>query len=105
MTTPIEGTTRQLDFGDELTHLRDHGYQPSYNGRPSCPFCANFIDDEETHAAGCPLVRAVNDYDRLRAIEDAAKALSLRLDWFLHNNIYFAYPFEDEARALREVLR
>ncbi len=42
-----------------LEGLRDEGYQPSYNGRPSCPFCYNFVDDEETHAPGCVLVYAL----------------------------------------------
>jgi hypothetical protein len=28
-------------------------YQPMYNGRPSCPFCGNFVDDEETHTEDC----------------------------------------------------
>jgi hypothetical protein len=42
-----------------LEGLRDHGYQPMYNGRPSCPFCANFVDDEETHRPGCILVAAL----------------------------------------------
>ena len=28
-------------------------HQPMYNGRPSCPFCGNFVDDEETHVDGC----------------------------------------------------
>lgn len=42
-----------------LEGLRDHGYQPMYNGRPSCPFCLNFVDDEETHRPGCVLVAAL----------------------------------------------
>jgi len=45
-------TVERLD----LEGLRDHGYQPMYNGRPSCPFCLNFVDDEETHTEGCELV-------------------------------------------------
>ncbi|HTR71894.1 MAG TPA: hypothetical protein VMH41_16920 [Mycobacteriales bacterium] len=43
-----------------LESLRDGGYQPRYNGRPSCPVCGNFVDDEETHTPGCVLVAAVN---------------------------------------------
>lgn len=43
----------------ELESLRDSGYQPGYNGRPSCPFCANFIDSEETHTPTCPLPRII----------------------------------------------
>lgn len=31
-------------------------YQPMYNGRPSCPFCGNFVDDEETHQDACIVV-------------------------------------------------
>jgi hypothetical protein len=41
---------------DALIGLRDHGYQPRHNGRPSCPFCSRFVDDEETHAPGCVLL-------------------------------------------------
>jgi hypothetical protein len=41
---------------ERLHTLRDHGYQPMYNGRPSCPFCSNFIDDEETHSSDCILL-------------------------------------------------
>lgn len=53
----ISGSPEPLSvFRMELEHLRDNGYQPMYNGRPSCPFCANFLDDEETHTESCPLV-------------------------------------------------
>ena len=31
-------------------------HQPMYNGRPSCPFCDNFVDDEETHHPRCIVV-------------------------------------------------
>jgi hypothetical protein len=41
---------------DALIGLRDHGYQPRHNGRPSCPFCSRFVGDEETHAPGCVLL-------------------------------------------------
>ena len=37
---------------DALERLR-YGYQPMYNGRPSCPLCNNFVDDEETHKPDC----------------------------------------------------
>lgn len=45
----------------EIQRLRetivDHGsHQPSYNGRPSCAFCDNFVDDEETHEMDCIVV-------------------------------------------------
>lgn len=43
-------------------HLEDlfaRGYQPQYNGRPSCPFCGNFVDDEETHTPVCVLRAAL----------------------------------------------
>lgn len=33
--------------------LQASSYQPMYNGRPSCPFCGNYIDDEETHTDNC----------------------------------------------------
>ena len=36
-----------------LDGLRVQGYQPMYNGRPSCPGCSNFVDEEETHKPGC----------------------------------------------------
>jgi hypothetical protein len=39
-----------------LRAMRDYGYQPMYNGRPSCPFCGNFVDDEEGHNRGCVLL-------------------------------------------------
>lgn len=39
-----------------LRNIRDQGYQPGYNGRPSCPFCENFVDDEETHEPECVLL-------------------------------------------------
>lgn len=42
-----------------LRNIRDFGYQPMYNGRPSCPFCNNFVDEEETHRKGCVLVAAL----------------------------------------------
>jgi hypothetical protein len=44
-----------------LHDIYDNGYQPGYNGRPSCPFCGNFIDDEETHSDTCELRRALLD--------------------------------------------
>lgn len=37
----------------ETAILRASSYQPTYNGRPSCPFCGNFVDDEETHKPNC----------------------------------------------------
>lgn len=43
----------------ELQYLVEHGYQPSYNGRPSCPICGAFVDDEETHTKGCALLAAI----------------------------------------------
>jgi len=48
-----------LALAAALARIRDHGYQPMYNGRPSCPFCSNFVDDEETHRADCPLLAAL----------------------------------------------
>lgn len=36
--------------------VRAGRYQPTYNGRPSCPFCGNFVDDEETHLPNCIVV-------------------------------------------------
>ena len=42
-----------------MTNLRDYGHQPMYNGRPSCPFCGNFVDDEQTHEPACELVAAL----------------------------------------------
>lgn len=71
-------------FRMELEHLRDNGYQPMYNGRPSCPFCANFLDDEETHTESCPLVGFLAASERppvdelraeLRSFADRASAL------------------------------
>ena len=56
MTTPARPTTP--DLRSRLQAIFDHGYQPMYNGRPSCPFCHNFVDEEETHTHGCAL-RAV----------------------------------------------
>jgi hypothetical protein len=47
---------------NNLRHLRDDGYQPSYNGRPSCPFCGNFVDDEETHDPKCVLLDLVLEH-------------------------------------------
>lgn len=48
------------DNEDRLSHalsrLRDRGYQPSYNGRPSCPFCSAFVDGEQTHSEECILL-------------------------------------------------
>lgn len=55
---PLDGLTALLP---ELRLLRDEGHQPMHNGRPSCPFCDMFIDDEETHAPDCPLVAALRD--------------------------------------------
>lgn len=43
-----------------LRHIRDSGYQPMYNGRPSCPFCGNFVDNEETHSPDCVLVATLD---------------------------------------------
>lgn len=37
----------------ELAILSASRYQPRYNGRPSCPFCGNYIDNEETHLESC----------------------------------------------------
>lgn len=60
-----------------LAHIRDSGYQPMYNGRPSCPFCHNFVDDEETHRPDCVLQVALSqgaaldpemDYERRDAM-------------------------------------
>lgn len=45
----------------DLEHLLRNGYKPMYNGRPSCPFCENFVDADETHDDGCPLVVAFAD--------------------------------------------
>ena len=44
-----------VDRIEELEQAIYHAsrYQPMYNGRPSCPFCRNFVDDEETHTADC----------------------------------------------------
>lgn len=44
------------ELQDALLRLREHGYMPMYNGRPSCPFCHNFVDEEETHNPGCVLL-------------------------------------------------
>ena len=44
---------------EALETLYRFGYQPMYNGRPSCPFCNHFIDDEDTHSAGCALRAAL----------------------------------------------
>jgi hypothetical protein len=49
-------TMERIDARLGLSALRDYGYQPMYNGRPSCPFCDNFVDDEETHTTTCPLI-------------------------------------------------
>ncbi len=43
-------------LGRQLRTIRDYGHQPMYNGRPSCPFCDNFVDEEETHRPGCILI-------------------------------------------------
>jgi hypothetical protein len=53
MTPAATPTERALTAA--LERLYREGYQPMYNGRPSCPFCGNFVDDEETHTAGCVL--------------------------------------------------
>jgi hypothetical protein len=45
---------------EELEDLLRNGYQPMYNGRPSCPFCNHFVDSEETHADDCALVAALS---------------------------------------------
>lgn len=58
--TPVD------DLITALERLRRHGYQPMYNGRPSCPFCGHFIDSEDRHAFGCVLD---NGLDRLAALE------------------------------------
>ncbi len=44
-----------------LQRIHDFGYQPMYNGRPSCPFCFNFIDEEgqHRHRTNCVLVAAL----------------------------------------------
>lgn len=47
---------RRAQFMLTLQNLADNGYQPMYNGRPSCPFCLNFVDEEETHETNCPLI-------------------------------------------------
>jgi len=49
-----------------LDILYRHGYQPMYNGRPSCPFCSNFVDDEETHTKYCLLSAFVKENDESR---------------------------------------
>ncbi len=46
-----------MSFYWNLLDLKENGYQPTYNGRPSCPFCENFIDEEETHDKNCPLIK------------------------------------------------
>jgi len=43
------------DIRPTLKHLFEKGYQPMYNGRPSCPFCFNFIDEEQGHTSDCSL--------------------------------------------------
>jgi hypothetical protein len=43
-----------------LEYLRDVGFQPMYNGRPSCPFCQHFVDDEEEHHESCVLVTSLS---------------------------------------------
>lgn len=40
----------------DLLHLSEIGHQPMYNGRPSCPICENFLDNEETHDPTCSLL-------------------------------------------------
>jgi hypothetical protein len=42
-----------------LESIRDNGFQPMFNGRPSCPFCDRFVDEEETHSPHCVLVVAL----------------------------------------------
>ncbi|MEO6666172.1 MAG: hypothetical protein ABIO65_05285 [Nitrospiria bacterium] len=49
-----------------LERLAHSGYQPMHNGRPSCPFCGNFIDAEEDHTASCLLVIYLTDADDVR---------------------------------------
>ena len=51
-----DGKCGVSELRDWLEALRDYGYQPMYNGRPSCPRCLNFIDEEETHRPGCLLL-------------------------------------------------
>lgn len=36
-----------------LAAMQSH--QPRYNGRPSCPYCGNFVDSEEWHTSSCAL--------------------------------------------------
>jgi hypothetical protein len=55
-----DGAVAEERLRRALERLRDHGYQPMYNGRPSCPFCSSFVDAEETHAEGCVLVAALD---------------------------------------------
>lgn len=37
----------------EYAILQASRHQPMYNGRPSCPFCGNFVDSEEAHTTHC----------------------------------------------------
>lgn len=39
-----------------LAGIKRSGYQPMYNGRPSCPFCQHFVDEEQTHHPACVLL-------------------------------------------------
>ena len=63
--------TLAQDLHDALLELRRSGYQQMYNGRPSCPFCDNFVDDEETHDPDCILLRLRKSR---RALPSAAAA-------------------------------
>jgi hypothetical protein len=54
--TPAEALDVDEYFLSRLKTMASFGYQPMYNGRPSCPFCAHFTDDEDTHADSCDLM-------------------------------------------------
>jgi hypothetical protein len=64
---------------EALERLRDHGYQPMYNGRPSCPFCGTFVDDEESHRPSCLLVAALADQSQEAAMSGPRTAAGRRL--------------------------
>ena len=83
-----------------LRALLDGGYQPMYNGRPSCPFCGNFIDAEQTHRLDCS---GLVFLDRIEKLEAAARRLLIELeeDGFLPFN---RPAVELSMDALRAVL-
>lgn len=53
-------------MNSSLRVLYNYGYQPMYNGRPSCPFCNNFVDEEETHSKNCLLHKFIEEDNESR---------------------------------------